>query len=159
LDYLGTASSTAGVAGLGTHTFASTPALVADVQSWKAEPALNFGWILVSESEGILRTARRFGNREGAPAAAPQLIIDYALPPVVGDVRVDSITTSGAVATLTFAVPMGMSCGVQRNSTLAPDFWETFTNITAKFAPVQAVVTDDATAPARFYRLIATPVD
>lgn len=159
LDFLGTASATAVVAGLGSHTFASTAALVADVQSWKAEPALNFGWVLVSESEGTKRTARRFGSREGAPVAAPQLIIDYVVPAVVADVRVDSITTSGSLATLRFAVPMGMSYGVQRNSTFSPDAWETFTNITAKFAPVQGVITDDATAPVRFYRLVASPVD
>jgi hypothetical protein len=77
-DFSNPASATAPVAGLGTVTFVSGPGLVADVQAWVANVGINFGWVLMSQSEDQPETARRFASRED-PGRAPQLIIEYLL--------------------------------------------------------------------------------
>jgi hypothetical protein len=79
LDYSTTASGTTPISGPGPYTFASAPGLVADVQAWLANPGANFGWILISQSEDIPFTARRFASRED-PSNGPSLIIQYSAP-------------------------------------------------------------------------------
>jgi hypothetical protein len=73
-------SSSVTIDGLGTYTFASTPALTADVQNWLNNPASNFGWMMRSVAENLQQSARRFGNRESG-ANTPTLTIGYNLPP------------------------------------------------------------------------------
>ena len=77
-DFSITVSATAPVAGLGNVTFVSSPGLIADVQAWVANAGTNFGWVLMSQSEGQDETARRFASREDLNRA-PQLVIDYSL--------------------------------------------------------------------------------
>jgi len=77
-DFSSTVSATAPVAGLGNVTFGSSPGLIADVQEWVANAGTNFGWVLMSQSEGQNETARRFASREDLDHA-PQLVIDYSL--------------------------------------------------------------------------------
>ncbi len=62
------------------YTFASTPGLVADVQTWVNNPQNNHGWILISEAENTTFTARRFGSRED-PLNGPQLIVQFSPVP------------------------------------------------------------------------------
>jgi len=66
---------------LGPYTWNSTPALLADVQSWVDAPAGNFGWIIVGD-ETAPGTAKRFDSRENAtPGNRPNLRITYTPPP------------------------------------------------------------------------------
>jgi hypothetical protein len=75
-DFLTEVSSTTFVGGFGSYDFTN---LVGDVQFWLSNPASNFGWILISETEGTGQTAKRFGSKEDAdPAERPKLVIDYA---------------------------------------------------------------------------------
>lgn len=53
----------------------TSPALLADVQGWVADPAGNHGWMLVGR-EDQERNALRFGSREGI--APPQLVLQLA---------------------------------------------------------------------------------
>lgn len=63
----------------GPVNWASTPALVADVQAWLAQPATNHGWALVGFEAGGT-SAKGFVSRESTAAAdRPQLHIDYTL--------------------------------------------------------------------------------
>lgn len=80
-DFAGTVSASVGVTNTGTYTFASTPQLVADVQSMLDAPGGNFGWLLSGE-EGVSGTARAFDSREapGYPlygGVAPVLEVTY----------------------------------------------------------------------------------
>src|SRR5687768_8425046 len=76
-DYAATASSSMLVNTIRAYEWSSTPSLVADVQAWVANPAANFGWILISQSENTSSTARRFGSREtGNPFS---LTVTYSL--------------------------------------------------------------------------------
>jgi uncharacterized repeat protein (TIGR01451 family) len=81
-DYAAAASATTEVAGLGVYTFASGPELVADVQAWVQDPGNNFGWIMITQSEAVFLTARRFATREQRSAGnIPTLIVEYTIPP------------------------------------------------------------------------------
>ncbi|MDX1763799.1 MAG: multicopper oxidase family protein, partial [bacterium] len=54
---------------------ATNPAMVADVQMWLDDPAMNFGWIVIGD-ETRISTTRRFDSREGA--APPLLVVTIA---------------------------------------------------------------------------------
>lgn len=77
-DFVTTASASriVGATG-GPVSWSSTPALVADVQGWLAQPASNHGWALLG-FEGGGTSAKGFASREALAAAdRPQLRIDY----------------------------------------------------------------------------------
>ncbi|HZI33703.1 MAG TPA: DNRLRE domain-containing protein, partial [Candidatus Binatia bacterium] len=50
-DYVAAVSSSAFIGGPGGYPLSSTPALVADVQSWLDDTNSNFGWILICTDE------------------------------------------------------------------------------------------------------------
>ncbi len=79
-DFNPAASATANAAGSNTTTsFASTAALVADVQSWLDNPPSNFGWLLRG-AEATTGSAKRFASREVTQAAnRPQLIVMFEM--------------------------------------------------------------------------------
>jgi hypothetical protein len=74
-DFIAAASSTAVVAGPGAVTFGSSAALRADVDAMAANPATNFGWIVVSPE--LTQQAARFESRE-SPGFEPFLTVVFA---------------------------------------------------------------------------------
>lgn len=79
-DFALTASAAITVDAQGFYTW-SSPAMLADVQAWLADPDANFGWILLGNEESS-GSARRFDSREnGVAANRPQLVIVYEGPP------------------------------------------------------------------------------
>ncbi|MSU20737.1 MAG: hypothetical protein EXS30_05010 [Pedosphaera sp.] len=90
-------SGSRSIAGLGNYTFPSTSDLVADVQSWLTNPQSNFGWILISQSEGTPRTARRLGSSEN-PSTAPSLVIQFNAPAQATPPTIDTQPQSQTVA-------------------------------------------------------------
>ena len=82
-DFALSASAAISILSLGAYTFATTPALVADVQSWVVAPANNHGWAFLGPEDGRSQTARRILSRESSDVAnRPTLTIDYTVPPV-----------------------------------------------------------------------------
>jgi len=67
------------------YTWGSTPAMVADVQSWLNNSTSNFGWILRSDEESTASSVRGFWSKEasrtGQGAFVPQLQVTYTLVP------------------------------------------------------------------------------
>ena len=85
-DYVGTASATRSVGGLGAYSWGSTSGMVADVQGWLNSPAQNFGWILVGD-ESQNETAKQFATREnndGGGTSKPRLTIQYTPQQISG---------------------------------------------------------------------------
>ncbi len=81
-DFVASASATLQIVGVGFYTWSSTPALVADVQSWSSSPAGNHGWVLMTPDEFSVPTAKRFNSRtHPSGTTRPKLIVDYT-PPV-----------------------------------------------------------------------------
>jgi hypothetical protein len=76
-----TGSSASALVGATTLVFNSTPGMVSDVQNWLNNPAGDFGWLLMAQSESTLNTARRFASREDGLGRGPMLLIDYTLVP------------------------------------------------------------------------------
>lgn len=79
-DFASSLSASRLIGGLSSYTFASTAGLVADVQQWLDNPASNFGWVFISQSEATLRTAHRFGTRENT-LNSPMLTIQFTVVP------------------------------------------------------------------------------
>ncbi len=81
VDFSSTASSTAFVYGIGDPVqFESTLDLTDDVQLWLNNPQANFGWMLMTETEDVTKSARSFASREDA-SGGPMLIIDFTPVP------------------------------------------------------------------------------
>lgn len=78
-DYASSASASTSVSGTGSYSFGSSSGIVDDVQAWLNNPSSNFGWILISQSESVSKSARRFGARESG-GNAPTLFIQYSVP-------------------------------------------------------------------------------
>jgi hypothetical protein len=76
-DFAPAASASRDVDFVGSYTWASTPALVADVQSWLDDPASNHGWLLLSD-ESVEWSAKRFASREHPQQdLRPLLVVHY----------------------------------------------------------------------------------
>ena len=76
-DFNATASAITSVDGIGSYSWSSAQ-LIADVQSWLADPSSNFGWILIGDE--TIRSSKRFDSREHAePENRPQLKIEFEL--------------------------------------------------------------------------------
>ncbi len=79
-DFFGGMTAALPLPGNGTFVIPSSPALVADVQSWVDSPAGNFGWILRGE-EAESYTARRLLSRHaGDSGSRPLLTVVYTPP-------------------------------------------------------------------------------
>jgi hypothetical protein len=127
---------------------ADATAIIADVQRWLDNPATNFGWILICESDDVPSTARRFGSRED-PNNSPMLQLEYLAPPLVS-----AVETAGTQFRLYFTAQAGQSYVVQYRITLAPsNTWSTLTNISAPLATTNLVITDVISGRQRFYRI------
>jgi len=149
-DFASAESSTAEISGLGDYTFPSTATLISDVQSWVDSPDSNHGWILISQSEDVSRTARRFGSRESS--SPPQLTVEFTSP-----LRIDSITTDGDGIQIQFTAEPGFSYSVQFKETLESREWFTLTDFLPQSERTRLVATDSPNAPQRFYRLVRSP--
>ena len=79
VDFSAAVSSSSTNSDLGPSLFDTSSAIIADVRAWMADPGQNFGWIVISPSEGTSLTARRFGSREDT-ANSPVLEVEYAPP-------------------------------------------------------------------------------
>jgi hypothetical protein len=121
--------------------------MIADVQRWLDDPAANFGWILICESETSANTTRRFGSRED-PNNAPDLAINFVAAP-----RIDF---AGAVSNqfrLSFTTSPDQTYAVEFTGTLPPGNWQTLTNIGQVTNVTEVLVTDPFSTTQRFYRV------
>lgn len=91
-DFISSASAGTFVTGVGTYSWAST-GLIADVQFWVDNPGRNYGLMLISQSEGVSKSARQFGSSEGSSAATLLIGFDPILltPPSFTSISTNSI--------------------------------------------------------------------
>jgi len=150
-DFAGVVSSTAAVNEIGNYVFPSTPSMVADAQAWVDSSDVNYGWILISQSEDLSRTARRFGSRTSA--SPPQLTVEFQARPTF-----DSVTVSYPSIQLEFTAEASHAYAVDFKDSLESVRWSTLTNYPAQSVDGTLVATDSiANSPQRFYRLARTP--
>jgi len=81
VDFASTVSSSAFVYGIGDPVeFESTLDLMGDVQLWVNNPQSNFGWMLMTQTEDVTKSARSFASSEDSNGG-PMLIIDFTPVP------------------------------------------------------------------------------
>jgi hypothetical protein len=130
-DYVATSSATASVSiSPGAVTWASNPAMIADVTGWISNPSSNNGWIIIN-NEVNQGTARKFSSRESTTAShRPALLVEYTLPLALG------ITQQPAAVTICPGGRAPMSVTAQGGGTLSytwqvetsPGVWMTLGN-------------------------------
>jgi hypothetical protein len=99
-QFSSTVSASRSVTGQGSYTWTTTAQLVADVQSWVAAPATNFGW-LVQGNEVTLRSVKRFDSREAAAATRPELTVVFTPPSAnPADLNNDNVVNAADLAIL-----------------------------------------------------------
>ncbi len=91
-EFAAAASSAALVFGVGDQAvFETSSQLLADVQHWLDHPDQNFGWMLMTESEEVRKSARGFASRENEGAGGPLLEISYVVVPEPGTTAVAAL--------------------------------------------------------------------
>lgn len=130
-----------------TPRFPSTPEMVDDVQSWVSNPDGNYGWILISNEEETLFTARHFGSREDENNH-PRLEVHFFVPP-----RFDSVARVGNEFQMRFTSWSGQSYAVEYRTNVVSGTWQTLVNLGVATTNTQVLVTDAVTAGQRYYRL------
>jgi len=129
------------------YTFFSTPALVADAQTWLDDPATNFGWMLICQAEQANFTARRFASREDT-GRAPYLVIEYAPP------TIDLVSVTNRQLSFSFGARANLEYGVEFRAGLSPsDDWSLLTNYPAQPNATNRIFSEPITDGQRFYRL------
>jgi hypothetical protein len=149
-DFVATASSQNTIYGVNDspYDFSSSPALIADVQAWVNQPALNFGWMLICQAEANAFTARRFGSREDS-VHPPLLKIEFVPPP-----SLSGPTVNGDGFAFQLTTRPGEGCSVEFKSDFtAGNDWTTLTNLPATPAGTHYTIEDVITNAHRFYRL------
>jgi hypothetical protein len=121
---------------------------IANLQLWLDNPATNFGWIFICESEDVPNTTRRFASRE-ATNLAPELQIQFLLPPLIQRAQ-----SSGTQFNLFFVAQPGQNYVVQFRNSVTGGTWQSLASAGPFSGPTQVVAVDTNTAPRRFYRLM-----
>lgn len=148
-DFSSAISASRLVSGQGKYQFGSTSNLVADVQDWLDHPSSNFGWILISQSENIAKTARGFGSREDTDHP-PILAVEYSAPVPL---RIDLFARTEQEFQFSFRAEAGHSYAVQFRSSLSEGAWSTLTNLNGQTVSTNVVVQDPLRSVQRFYRV------
>lgn len=153
-DFSDTVSAVRKLNDSGVYPFSSTPALVADVQGWLANPASNFGWVLQSTAESSAGNVRRVLSKE-SPTGSPTLTVSYTVSPDLPPPVIASFHKVGSLVELKFHADAGNLYAVEYRDSLGPGSpWTLLTNIAAKLTSFDAVATDpNGGSGARFYRL------
>lgn len=95
-DFVSTVSASRSIAGAGFYTWATTPALVTDVQAWLNSPGTNYGWLLLGQENGTTSAKRLDTHEHVTPEWRPQLTIDYT--PVPEPISLAGFALLGVVA-------------------------------------------------------------
>ncbi len=100
-DFDPDASATQSVGFAGFYSWTSAT-MAADVQQWLDNPAANFGWLIKAQTEGEIRSAKRFDSRTHPTLAnRPVLTVDFT-PPVAcaGDANGDGLVNGADLSVL-----------------------------------------------------------
>jgi hypothetical protein len=153
VDFSSAVSQTISVSGAGSYSYASNPNLVADVQSWVSNPGSNFGWIIISESQGTPSTLCLFGSRED-PADAPSLIAQFTIPATPPMLAPTTIAANQFQ--FNFNVESNRSYAVEYCGEMPGTNWNVLTTFAPLPSAANVLVSDPLTGSNRFYR-VRTP--
>ncbi len=153
-DFSAAASGSATIGGVAAFNFQSSPALMADIRAWIADPASNLGWMLKARPPLVTGTARRLGARESG--AGSRVTLGYTLPPPPSPPAFTSFQRVGDRVELRFTGQPGNLYEIQFQDPLGSAAWSPLTNFPVKFVPLDVVVSEPVDPAQRFYRLAIT---
>ena len=107
--------------------FADLSAMVEDLQAWLADPSSNHGWMLFSDREDLVRTARHFGSNESS--IPPELTLEYLLP--AGPPELSARAVPDEQLELSFQGSPGWYYELQFQDDLRHSDWTALTNLPA----------------------------
>lgn len=135
----------------------SSPAMVADVQSWLNEPGANFGWILYMAG-GLAGSGRQLASREDV-TLKPVLTVEYtaseppapSTPPVISNpvLEAEKIRFS-------FNAQSNRTYAIEFRDSLTTSNWTELQIIPAQPADTTLHVTNDVASPQGYFR-VRTP--
>jgi hypothetical protein len=158
-DASGLASSTVEISSVGSYVIPSTEQIVADVQGWVEDPESNHGWMLRSQAENVLRTARHFGAREHNNSP-PRLTVNYTVP--VTPPTPPTLTTVGVSDgrfSFSFEAGAGYTYRVEFRDDLTAGAWELLRTV-GPLGSDETVIEDEALETGiagRYFRVVAEP--
>lgn len=158
VDYVEAPSSSERVLGTGTYEFEFGASAVQEMQEWLKNPPANFGWILITQSEVVPKSARRFAAREYAqPSSRPALTIEYSAAPRIPNPEITSISLTNGYAAITFEASVGVQYGLQARDAFDRADWQTVLLLGATLVAGELTLTNEiAMRFQRFYRIVAT---
>ena len=152
IDFAEEFSSSERIQSDGEYQFDFGAAQVGELMQWLREPESNFGWMLISLSEEVDYTARRFGARENPdPAMRPQLVIEYSLS-VAPKITAIEILPDGATQ-ITFLVQMGFAYELQSTPAIGQSWQPASSVITPGFDGPTTLIDSSPPGVMRFYRV------
>jgi hypothetical protein len=156
VDYSSSVSQSNLITGVGSFTFASSPAMVADLQAWVSNPTSNFGWILICEQEDLEKSVRKFVSRESATAGnRPSLVVQFTAPPVPPTLSLLGVTNNQFQ--FVFNAESNRTYSVEYIGDLSTTNWMVLTNVSALPTATSVLVSDSPLLDSgRFYR-VRTP--
>ena len=137
-------------------TFASNPAMVANVQEWASNPANNFGWMLICELEELERSKRKFGSSERITTTQrPSLAVQFTLP--APPLTLTALPQTNGQFQFQFNAESNRNYTVLYGGDFDTTNWMVLTNIAPLPGPENVLVSDALLADSnRFYR-VRTP--
>ena len=151
VDYALASSVITFVSGLGVYDFDHTEQLAADMEAWRADSSINYGWLLKTESEATFGTARHFGSSEsGQP---PLLLVQYNVP--ASRPHLTDIHMQGDDLSFQFEGEPGWIYRVESRDDVNPGPWSTVTTVATGSSPRTILVLVPRNEAQRFYRVIA----
>jgi len=150
IDFATARSATQFVTGGGAYDFGGSAELLADVTEWINNPSANHGWLLKSESESVLGTARHFGSSESSQR--PNLFVDYSTRPPRP--HLTDLSLAAGRFGFRFAGTAGWIYRVETQADLA-GAWTTVTNVIAGAATTPIEISLPHPGGNRFYRVFA----
>ena len=149
-DFATSPSASEVVSNLTNYVFTN---MLADTQDWLNHPDLNFGWMLLTESESTPSTARQFASRERGGADQPSLVITYNL--VAQAPILSPPTLVAGQLSFSFSAETNTPYTVETSASLSPAFWQFFRSIPA--GSNSAVVIVDSPTHSQGYYRVRTP--
>lgn len=134
----------------GLYTFISNSNLVSDVQNWLQNTNANFGWVMISEMQGVNSSERTLASRED-PINTPTLLVQFIIPPTI-----TLLPPPNNSFHFSFNAESNSTYTVQYADKLADANWTVLTNFAASTIPTNFAVSDPFTLSNRFYR-VKTP--
>lgn len=126
--------------------------MAADIRAWLADPESNHGWLILTETENTIRTARRFASREDANNS-PRLVIEYSVPAASDPPRLMSVVSSRDRIGIRFRLEPLSQVILEATDILSASQWTVLTNFSSALRPADFTSSDAANSPQRFYRL------